>query len=285
MIGKHIIMKLYFQLNFVFFVCLFGPLPSDSLLFFGSVGQRQSSGTIVPARATWIDRANELIEYRNKYGDTLVPKRYSENPALGNWVNKQRAQHRRFCVNESQCSMTKEQVRILDGIGFCWNATALSSRHRREEDTWWHRYEDLKQHGQLHSKLPQSMTTFLRQQRQEYRKYKQGESSKLDEAKVSALATLDPDWWKNSRERQWDMRCKELEEYCAEHGNCCVPINYENRKLANWVSSVRKKFKLKASGEYSTLSEEQIKQLNSQSFVWDRWDYEYELRYGRKLNS
>lgn len=270
------------------FCLVFVPLPSDSLVLWSSVGQSQSLGSApIPRKgATWIDRANELIEYRNKHGNTLVPKRYADNPALGNWVNKQRAQYQKFCAKESPCSMTEEKVRILNDIGFCWDATGISSRHRREEDTWWLRYEDLKAHGLLHGKnLPPSLTTFIRQQRLEYRKYQQGdEPSKLDEAKVSALTALDPDWWKIFHERQWDLRCKELEQYCAEYGNCCVPISYDNPKLANWVSGVRKKFKRKASTGSSPLSDEQIKQLDALGFVWDRWDYEYETRFGGKLD-
>lgn len=277
-------MELCVLLVFVF-LCLFGPMPSDSMLLC-SVGQSKGSVVApVSTRATWIDRANELIEYRNKYGDTLVPKRYAENPALGNWVNKQRAQYQKFCANEAPCSMTEEKVKILDDIGFCWDATSVSNRNRREKDAWWLRYEDLKAHGLFRGKLPQSLATFLRRQRQEYPKYKQGEpTSKLDDAKVSALAALDPDWYKNSHERNWDMRCNELEEYRMKNGDCCVPISHPNQKLANWVSSVRKKFKRKASGEHSTLSDEQIEQLNSLGFVWDRWDYEYETRFGGKLN-
>ena len=42
----------------------------------------------------------ELEEYKNKHGDCLVPRRYEENPSLGNFVNKQRQSYRKFLVDE-----------------------------------------------------------------------------------------------------------------------------------------------------------------------------------------
>jgi hypothetical protein len=42
----------------------------------------------------------ELEAYRNEYGDCLVPKRYKRNPSLGNWVNKQRQNYRKFMRGE-----------------------------------------------------------------------------------------------------------------------------------------------------------------------------------------
>ena len=43
----------------------------------------------------------ELQLYRQENGHCLVPKRYETNPALGNWVNKQRQNYRKFINGES----------------------------------------------------------------------------------------------------------------------------------------------------------------------------------------
>lgn len=42
----------------------------------------------------------ELEEYKKKHGDCLVPRRYEENPSLGNFVNKQRQSYRKFLMGE-----------------------------------------------------------------------------------------------------------------------------------------------------------------------------------------
>ena len=54
----------------------------------------------------------ELEEYQRKTGHCLVPKRYECNPSLGNWVNKQRQNYRKFVkgektsMNEVCCDMS-----------------------------------------------------------------------------------------------------------------------------------------------------------------------------------
>ena len=43
----------------------------------------------------------ELEEFQREHGHCLVPKRYSINPSLGNWVNKQRQNYRRHLMGEN----------------------------------------------------------------------------------------------------------------------------------------------------------------------------------------
>lgn len=264
-------------------LCLL-PFSESFQLLFSSSTSGQVAGKS-PSRASWIDRVNELVEYKQQYGNTLVPKRYVDNPALGNWVNKQRQLYRKYCANETtSCSLTAEKVKILESLGFCWDASSQESKaSEADNELWWYRFENLKlSYGSLEDKLPPSALLFLREQRREFLKYQNGQSSALDPAKISALKGLDPGWSKTSHQRQWDKRVEELKEYRAEHGDCCVPIGYENPKLAHWVSNVRKKYNLRVSGQHSTLTKEQINQLNSIGFVWDYWDYEYGTRLGRQ---
>jgi hypothetical protein len=42
----------------------------------------------------------ELEEYKKKHGNCLVPRRYEENPSLGNFVNKQRQSYRKYRMGE-----------------------------------------------------------------------------------------------------------------------------------------------------------------------------------------
>ena len=42
----------------------------------------------------------QLEEFRDINGHCLVPKRYKDNPSLGNWVNKQRQNYRRYLKGE-----------------------------------------------------------------------------------------------------------------------------------------------------------------------------------------
>lgn len=265
-------------------VILLGAPIADSLLADGAVSHSKSLELLAkpyPKRATWFDRYNELREYRNRHDNTLVPKRYADNPALGNWVNKQRQQYRRYRAKEFPCSLDEDKVQLLNDIGFCWDATESSQKKRRQDNSWWLKFEALKAQGVTKGSLPSSLTSFLSEQREEFEKLEQGEPSKLDSKKVSALVALDPEWHKPFHERQWNLRFKELEEYRVKHGNCCVPISYKNKKLAHWVSNLRKRYKAKdyPSGKVAPLSQQRVDQLNELGFVWDRWEYEFDTKY------
>ena len=43
----------------------------------------------------------ELEEFQQENGHCLVPKRFQNNPSLGNWVNKQRQNYRRHMMGEN----------------------------------------------------------------------------------------------------------------------------------------------------------------------------------------
>lgn len=233
---------------------------------------------------TWVDRLHELEEYREKHGSTMVPKRYPENPSLGNWVNKQRVMYRRYCANEKPCSLTAEKVEVLNQVGFCWDGIVGKKENTFQdaERRWWQQLEVFKQLHMTSSKesikFPLSFDRWMRQQRAEYEKYRNGDvTCKLDEKKIAALIETDANWWKTSRQRKWEERCLELIAYRDEHGDCCVPISYsKNKKLGNWVSNCRKNYKVRMAGEYSSLSLERIEQLTEIGMVWDRWEFEYE---------
>lgn len=82
-------------------IACFGLSPLSVVLYStaGSGGRRQISSCADQGSTTkaysWIDRVYQLIEYRDLHGDTLVPKRHADNPALGNWVNKQRQEYKK----------------------------------------------------------------------------------------------------------------------------------------------------------------------------------------------
>jgi len=258
---------------------------SSSFVLVSSLGSGESRihHTIPPLsvpnkdRVSWTDRVCQLIEYRRVEGHTLVPKRYEKNPGLANWVSKQRQEYRKYSNKQIPSSLTEEKIRILDEIGFCWDASSKAIRSQ-DDEVWWAYLEELRTHKSARTNLPETLKSFLRDQRKEYDSMQHALVSKLDENKLEALRMWDVDWWKTSRERQWDVRYQELEDYRGVYGDCCVPINHSNRQLANWVSNLRKQNKLRSSGKPSSLTDEKIRQLNAIGFVWDRWEYEFNVK-------
>lgn len=67
----------------------------------------------------WETRFAELVLYKEKHGNCLVPQRYSDNPALGVWVNCQRVEYKK--LNEGRkSSLTEERLQKLEEKGFVW---------------------------------------------------------------------------------------------------------------------------------------------------------------------
>jgi hypothetical protein len=103
-----------------------------------------STATAVPTRnrASWMDRVQQLQEYSATHGNTLVPKRYKKNPTLGNWVNKQRQNYRKFLRGQEPCSLTSQHVDILNSVGFCWDASNVTTTESTRDDAWWSRFKE-----------------------------------------------------------------------------------------------------------------------------------------------
>ena len=55
----------------------------------------------------------QLIAYKTKHGNTKVPRRYDQDPKLGEWVSNQRR-------NYKLGNMSKERTTLLDSIDFDW---------------------------------------------------------------------------------------------------------------------------------------------------------------------
>jgi hypothetical protein len=66
-----------------------------------------------PWDTRWNEMFERLVEYKNRIGSTMVPKRYQQDPELGGWV-----QHQRKLRKEEKLSM--ERFEKLDSIGFFW---------------------------------------------------------------------------------------------------------------------------------------------------------------------
>ena len=266
------------------------------------------------AKVGWLERARQLYEFQQQHGHTLVPKRYKANPALGNWVNKQRQQYRNYLAGAKPCSLTDRRIDLLNRVNFCWDTTMTTpttitttrNEHVVSEkiEQWWSHLGEIRSYH-LQDKdgiqstslvnLPRQtrLGAWLDRQRKAYLDGKcnpkakstttsaaqQQQQDELSEEQISALSEIDPDWWMTRRQWQWELRFRELQDYAACHGgDCCVPISYSNKILANWVSNQRKQFNLRAAGKPSDLTEERFQRLEDIGFVWNRWEYEFDKK-------
>ena len=68
---------------------------------------------------TWNTKYEEMLSYRRKHGDCLVPTKYLKNLALGRWVSTQREQYR-LLKEGKPTKMTPDKIALLESVGFVW---------------------------------------------------------------------------------------------------------------------------------------------------------------------
>lgn len=69
-----------------------------------------------PAAKDWMYRYQQLVEYRQRFGDTNVPKRWQENTSLGSFVFHARKNYQNFLAGKPARGLT--QVRLNEVRSF-----------------------------------------------------------------------------------------------------------------------------------------------------------------------
>lgn len=75
-----------------------------------------------PSRAyaeRWEKRFEELRQFKQDHGDTLIPYKYPENQQLSNWVQNQR-KFGKMVKAGKKASITPERIEKLEKLGFDW---------------------------------------------------------------------------------------------------------------------------------------------------------------------
>lgn len=232
-----------------------------------------------------------------------------------------RRQYRNFVNGRTPCSLTEQRIHILNAIGFCWEMGRTGDRSpdriTPEHDTaitsndtnWFHQLYELQRAVETYVtdetcdkssvaltevvSSNSSLGKWLQRQRLLYQnKYACYPNSTPNHSMKSCIALLSkrhemalqrvhPYWWMTARELRWERHYQELQQYAREHGNCCVPISYCNKQLANFVSNTRKQYNLQKQGKPSSLTSYRMDRLNNIGFVWNRWEYEFEKQQSR----
>ena len=71
------------------------------------------------AEQLWDQRLAELVAYKQRVGDCLVPHHSATEPRLGEWVYHQRKYQR-------EGRLSPERIARLEAIGFVWQCPAPS---------------------------------------------------------------------------------------------------------------------------------------------------------------
>lgn len=214
----------------------------------------------------WLASLAQLKEYKEEFGDCIVPRGYPPNPRLASWVAEQRKQYK-LHKDGKQSSITPERIKLLDEIDFAWNA----------QDAAWERHlEDLKkfraEYGDclvpLGNEAYPKLGLWIKEQRRHYTLLKQGKKSHMTEERALKLDRIGFCW--DTHEQIWRDRLRELCEYRAVHGHCLVPTHYPaNRQLGTWTHHQRRQYKKFTQGKQCHITIDRIRALESIGFVWE----------------
>ena len=122
----------------------------------------------------WMQRLQELKDYKAEHGDCNVPITYSSNPTLGRWVHtnrhqeKLRRENRKDGKKSSKSTMTDERFDLLDAIGFNWEVRASTKGGVMKPPhlySWEDRFEELRGFYQTtgHCIVPADHNPYLNQ--------------------------------------------------------------------------------------------------------------------------
>jgi len=224
--------------------------------------------TDVAVHLRWKDRYEELLLYKEKNGNCLVPKSYSPNPSLAHWVENQRKEYRRMIAGQKS-SMTSEKVSALEGIGFVWNP---------KDYEWEINFNSLRQaiknppkgkKLQKLSSLNPDLQKWVSKQQAQIVRCMNGRSCKLPKERIEALLKLQLPFLGMRFYSTWSERYLELVRYRAKYGHCNVPQHYpDDPALGYFVKAQRSQYMKMIDGKKSCMTLERAIMLETIGFQW-----------------
>ena len=210
-------------------------------------------------------------QYREQYGNLLVPKKYVDASgfALGTWI----VNARKRCT---EGKLTEQRIQQLDALGMSWNAF----------DTRWEQgYLLAMEYSAENSDLDipvdyvtpegEALGKWLQNQRRAY------SNGKLSPDQINRLEAIGM-YWGNRNDRQWNEVYQAAKRYFEANGNLEVPAAYvspEGYALGKWVR--RQQYaRLKPEKSNSILSAERIALLDAIGMQWekpDSWQHRLKL--------
>ena len=203
--------------------------------------------------APWKARFDELVTYKEKYGNCEVPAKWNQNQQLANWVSMQRQRHKRGEL-PAVCAES------LEKIGFTWRAD-----HGKQ--SWQMRYAELLTFKETHGRCDVSVNdsenpslgVWVANQRVNRRR------GKLSSDQERLLAEAGFVWQAGPAQKSWETRYAELLAFRDAHGHCDVSSrSTDNRSLGLWVANQRTNRRL------GRLTDEQIRLLTEVGFAWQK---------------
>eukprot|EP00537_Pseudo-nitzschia_pungens_P007553 CAMPEP_0172355922 /NCGR_PEP_ID=MMETSP1060-20121228/294_1 /TAXON_ID=37318 /ORGANISM="Pseudo-nitzschia pungens, Strain cf. cingulata" /LENGTH=381 /DNA_ID=CAMNT_0013075787 /DNA_START=118 /DNA_END=1263 /DNA_ORIENTATION=+ len=141
---------------------------------------------------SWMEKYEELLDFRLSNGHCLVPNQFPQNPPLAEWVKRQRYQYKLKGLGKHS-SMTEDRVLALAKLGFVWNS---------HDAVWEERLKELKQYKNVYGNTnvpskyednPQ-LAIWVKRQRRQYKFLTEGKQSTMTPQRMQKLNEINFSW-------------------------------------------------------------------------------------------
>lgn len=141
---------------------------------------------------SWMEKYEELLDFRLGNGHCLVPNQYPANPSLAEWVKRQRYQYKLKGMGKHS-SMSDDRVIALEKLGFVWNS---------HDAVWEERLKELKQYKSIfgNTNVPSKyepnpqLAIWIKRQRRQYKFLTEGKPSTMTPYRVEKLMEINFSW-------------------------------------------------------------------------------------------
>ena len=213
----------------------------------------------------WLASYAQLVAYKEKHGNCIVPRGYTPDSRLASWVAEQRKQYK-LLQDGKPSSITPKRIHLLNSLDFAWNAQdAAWDRHMSDLMRYKNEFGDCL--VPLDNPDYPKLGLWVKEQRCHFTLKKAGKRSHMTKERQQALESIGFCW--DTHEGIWGERVRELREYKEESGHCIVPTSYRKHpKLSSWVHHQRRQFKKFNDGQPCHITLERIRALEELGFVW-----------------
>lgn len=140
----------------------------------------------------WNDRFKDLVSFQARTGHCLVPHSFESNPALAQWVKRQRYQHK-LKREGKHSTLTDEREHALEKLGFVWES---------HKAAWQEKFSELVEYARKNgdSNVPtsfsanKSLAIWVKCQRRQYKLFRQGKKSNMTQERIAMMESLNFCW-------------------------------------------------------------------------------------------
>ena len=195
-----------------------------------------------PPNKSWYIAYADAEEYFRQNDNLCVPSAYkgASGIILSDWIVRQRRAYR---LNE----LTKEQILLLDKIGFVWELESMWDEGYRHAKEYFETFHNLSMQKSYKSSDGYALGIWVFNYRNAYNKKKSPVT--INKKQIKLLEQIGMVW---SPETTWDKRFADIQRYLVLN-NKLPDANCENdfeKKLYQWLNNQRKSYRLGYLKEY-----------------------------------